>query len=81
MYYRKGFEEYVREEPAQLETLKYKKGYKLIAFLKTLQRLKHEWQKSPALEQTDGENMVWFGKIERQLAKLSMPTFTYHSSS
>jgi hypothetical protein len=29
--------------------LKIKKLYTLIAFLKTLQRLKQEWQKSPAL--------------------------------
>jgi hypothetical protein len=39
-------------------------------------------QKSPAgTRQTDGENLVWFGEIERKLAKLSMPTFTYRSSS
>jgi hypothetical protein len=25
--------------------------------------------------QTDGKNLVWFGEIERKLAKLSMPTF------
>jgi hypothetical protein len=31
--------------------------------------------------QTDGKKMVWFGEIERKLAKLSMPTFTYRSSS
>jgi hypothetical protein len=31
--------------------------------------------------QTDGINLVWFGEIERKLAKLSMPTFTYRSSS
>ncbi len=28
-----------------------------------------------------GENLVWFGEIERKLAKLSMPTLTYRSSS
>jgi hypothetical protein len=41
--------------------------------------LKQEWQKSPALgpgKQT-AKNLVWFGEIERKLAKLSMPTFTY----
>jgi hypothetical protein len=32
-----------------LATLKSKKVYKLIAFLRTLHRLKQEWQKSPAL--------------------------------
>jgi len=26
-------------------------------------------------------NLVWFGEIERKLAKLSMTTFTYRSSS
>ncbi len=31
--------------------------------------------------QTDGINLVWFGEIERKLAKLSMTTFTYRSSS
>jgi hypothetical protein len=27
------------------------------------------------------ENLVWFGEIERKLAKLSLATFTYLSSS
>ncbi len=27
-----------------------------------------------------GEKLVWFGETERKLAKLSMTTFTYHSS-
>jgi hypothetical protein len=31
--------------------------------------------------QTDGKNLVWFGEKERKLAKLSIPTFTYRSSS
>ncbi len=44
----------------------------MIAFLKTLQRLKHG--------QTDGKNLVWFEELERKLAKLSMPIFTYRSS-
>jgi hypothetical protein len=43
----------------------------LIAFLKTLQRLKQKWQKRPALG--PGKNLVWFREIERKLAKLSMP--------
>jgi hypothetical protein len=29
---------------------------------------------------TDGKNLVWFGEIERKLAKLSTTTFTYRSS-
>jgi hypothetical protein len=28
-----------------------------------------------------GKNLAWFGEIERKLAKLSMTTFTYRSSS
>jgi hypothetical protein len=31
--------------------------------------------------QTDDKNLVWFGEIERKFAKLSIPTFTYRSSS
>jgi hypothetical protein len=31
--------------------------------------------------QTDGKGLVWFGEIERKLAKLSMTTFAYRSSS
>ncbi len=50
--------------------------------LKRLERLKQEWQKSPAgTRQTDIKNLVWFGEIERKLAKLSKTTFTYRSSS
>jgi hypothetical protein len=33
------------------------------------------------LRQTDGKSLVWFGEIERKLAKLSKTTFTYRSSS
>jgi hypothetical protein len=36
---------------------------------------------NPGTKQTDGKNLVWFGEIERKLAKLSMPTFTYRSFS
>ncbi len=36
---------------------------------------------SPGTRQTDSKNLVWFGEIERKLAKLSMPTFTHPSSS
>ena len=58
------------------------KLYKLLTFLKRLQRLKQEWQKSPAgTRQTDSKNTVWFGEIERKIAKLSMTTFAYRSSS
>jgi hypothetical protein len=44
--------------------------------------MKQEWQESPAgTRQTDGKNLVWFGELERKLAKLSKTTFTYRSSS
>jgi hypothetical protein len=33
------------------------------------------------LGKTDSKNLVWFGEIERKLAKLSKTTFTYSSSS
>jgi hypothetical protein len=55
---------------------------KIDNLLKRLQRLKQEWQKSPAgTRQTDGKNLVWFGEIEIKLATLSKTTFTYHSYS
>jgi len=48
----------------------------------TEQKLKQEWQNSPAgTRQTDSKNLVWFGEIERKLAKLSKTTITYRSSS
>jgi hypothetical protein len=59
---RKRFEECVREETVHLATLKSKKIYKLIAFLKTLQRLEQELQVSPALDQANrGQKLglVW----------------------
>jgi hypothetical protein len=31
--------------------------------------------------QTDGKNLVWFGELERKLAKLSKTTFACRSSS
>ncbi len=44
--------------------------------------MKQEWQKSPAgIRQTVGKNLVWFGEIERKLAKISKTTFTYRSFS
>jgi hypothetical protein len=36
---------------------------------------------SPGTRQTDDKNLVWFGEIERKLAKLLMPTFSYCSYS
>jgi hypothetical protein len=55
----------------------------LIAFLKNIGEIeiKMTEKSSPGTRQTDSKNLVWFGEIERKLTKLSMPTFTYHSSS
>jgi hypothetical protein len=48
----------------------------------TEQKLKREQQNSPTgTRQTDSKNLVWFGEIERNLAKLSKTTFAYRSSS
>jgi hypothetical protein len=77
----KEFEQCVREETVYLATLK-SKVCKLLTFIMRLQRQKQEWQKSPAgTRQTYGKNMVWFGEIERNLAKLPKTTFTCRSSS
>ncbi len=47
-----------------------------------LQKMKQEWQKSPAgTRQTDGKKLVWFGEEERKIAKLSKTTLTDRSSS
>jgi hypothetical protein len=50
---------------------------KFVCLFKRLQRLKQEWQRSTA--GTD-KNKVWFGEIERKLAKSSKTAFTYRSS-
>jgi hypothetical protein len=68
-------------EIAHLAILK-SKSIQVDNLLKRLQRLKQEWQKSPAgTRQTDTKNLVWSGEIERKLAKLSKTTFAYRSSS
>ncbi len=38
-------------------------------------------EKSSWVQANRGENLVWFGEIERKLAKLAMTTFAYRSSS
>jgi hypothetical protein len=45
--------------------------------------MKQKWQKRLAgtMQQTVGKNLVWFGEIEKKLAKLSNTTFAYRSSS
>jgi hypothetical protein len=56
--------------------------YKLVTFLQRLQRLKQEWQENPAgTRHIDGKILVWFGELERKLAKSSKTTFTYCSPS
>jgi hypothetical protein len=45
---------------AHLAALKSNK-YKSIAFLKILQRFKHEWQKSPVLGPGKQTAKTWFG--------------------
>ncbi len=71
-----------REETAHLATLKSKK-YKSDSLPKDIAEIATEMaeKSSPGTRQTDSKNLVWFGEIERKLAKLSMPTFTYRSSS
>jgi hypothetical protein len=58
----------------------------LITLLKRLQKLKQETAENETgmAEKSRwdvGKNLVWFGEIERKLAKLSKTTFTYRSSS
>jgi hypothetical protein len=55
--------------------LKISKIYKLIAFLKTLQRLKQEWQKSLALE--PGKQMAKLGLFWRNRKKVSQISNAY----
>jgi hypothetical protein len=68
-----------------IASLKFKKYIScLIAFQKTLQILKQEWQKNQPLDKANSRQklgLAWFGEIERKLAKLSVPTFTSRSSS
>jgi hypothetical protein len=48
--------------------LKNLKVNNLITFLMRLQRLKQEWQESPAgTRQTDSKNLIWLGELERKL--------------
>jgi hypothetical protein len=49
------------ERNCPFSNLKILKVCKLIAFLKTLQRLKQEWQKSPALVPGKQTAKTWFG--------------------
>ncbi len=51
----------VLERNCPFSNLKIYKVYKLIAFLKTLQRLKQEWQKSPAMGPGKQTAKTWFG--------------------
>jgi hypothetical protein len=51
----------VSERNCPFSNLKILQVYKLIAFLNILQRLKQEWQKSPALEPGKQTAKTWFG--------------------
>jgi hypothetical protein len=54
----------------------------LITFLKETEEIETGMAEKAGWETAkDGKNLVWFGEIERKLAKLSMTTFTYRSSS
>jgi hypothetical protein len=55
---KKDFKNVSERKLPMLATLKSKKN---IAFLKTLQRLKQEWQKSPALGPGKQMTKNWFG--------------------
>jgi hypothetical protein len=57
--------------------LKIKKLYKDTAEFETGLAEKS----SPGTRQTGGKNLAWFGEIKRKLVKLSMPTFSFRSSS
>ncbi len=80
---RKGFEECVREKTAHLATLKSKKYISEYSLPKDTPDIETEMaeKSSPGTRQTDGNNLVWFREMERKLAKLSVPTFSYRSSS
>ncbi len=76
-------EKCVREETAHLATLKSKQFTCRQLFKETADIETGMTMKSPALgpgKQT-ARTFVWFGEIERKLAKLLIPTFTYRSSS
>ncbi len=65
---------------AHLATLKSKK-YIMTAFLKTLQRLKREWQKSPALRPGNQTAKTWFGLEKYRVAAIfpeHFQSFTVH---
>ncbi len=64
----------VSEETAHLATLKSKNyiSWQLHTYTVEIEKGMPE-KSSPGTKQTDGKNLVWFGEIERKLAKLSMP--------
>jgi hypothetical protein len=80
---RKGFEEYVREETAHIATLKSIKYIYVDSLPKGTAEIETGMaeKSSPGSWDQAGKNLVWFGEIERKLAKLSKTTFTNCSSS
>jgi hypothetical protein len=68
----KGFKECVREETTQFAPLKSKK------YLKTLQRLKQEWQKSLAWDQANRRQklgLVWRNRKKMSQISNALPFF------
>jgi hypothetical protein len=68
----------VSERNCPFSNLKIEKVYKLIP--KDTAEIETGMAEKSSLG-TGGNNLAWFGEIERKSAKLSMPTFTYPSSS
>ncbi len=67
--WRAGTKTYLSYWPARLHRLA--KSIPRNRFLGSINVYKY------GLRQTDGKNLFWFGEIERNLAKLAMPTCTY----
>ncbi len=64
---RKGFKECFREETAHLATLKSKK-YRDDSLPKDTAEIETGMaeKSSPGIRPTDGQNLVWFGEIEKE---------------
>jgi hypothetical protein len=67
----------------QFSNLKIQKSIKVESLHKDTAEIETRMteKSSPGSRQRDGEYLVWFGEIARKLPKLSMPTFSYRSSS
>ncbi len=67
----------VSEKKCPFRNLKIQIVHKLIAFLKTLQKLKQEWQKSPALEPGKQTAKTWFGLEKRRKISQIINAYLY----